>query len=76
MQTVKVLGKGQIVIPATLRNKYGIEPGIQLQILEYGNMIYLIPPDADPIENAMGCLTEAPSLTNELIKERKRDSQI
>jgi AbrB family looped-hinge helix DNA binding protein len=76
MQTVKVLGKGQIVIPAALRNKYRIKPGSKLQIFEYAKMIYLIPPDADPIENAMGCLPARPSLTEELLNERKKDFPI
>lgn len=73
MQTVKVLGKGQIVIPAALRNKYRIKPGSELQILEYGKMIYLIPSESDPIENAMGCLARRPSLSEELVQERKKD---
>jgi AbrB family looped-hinge helix DNA binding protein len=36
VESVRVLAKGQIVIPATLRKKYGLEPGADLGIFEYG----------------------------------------
>ena len=73
MQRVKVLAKGQVVIPASMRKKYGIQPGCKIQIFEYGNLIYLVPPAEDPVEQAMGCLPATPSLSEELLKERKTD---
>jgi len=74
MQLVKVLGKGQVVIPASIRKKYRIQPGAEIQIFEYGNLIYLLPPTKDPIKQAMGCLPATPSLSEELLQERKKDS--
>ena len=73
MDTVKVLTKGQVVIPAKIRKKYDIQPGNSLQIFEYGNLIYLVPPSRDPLKAAMGCLPQKPSLTKALLKERKKD---
>ena len=73
MQTVKVLGKGQIVIPAQIRKKYRLQPGAEVQILEYGGMIYLVPSTYDPVDSALGCLPKAPSLSEELIRERGKD---
>jgi AbrB family looped-hinge helix DNA binding protein len=73
MQRVKVLAKGQVVIPASMRKKYSIQPGCKIQIFEYGNLIYLVPPVEDPVEQAMGCLPATPSLSEELLKERKTD---
>lgn len=73
MQTVKVLGKGQIVIPAAIRRKYQIRTGSRVQIFEYGSLIYLVPPSKDPVSDAMGCLPENPSLSGELLEERGRD---
>jgi AbrB family looped-hinge helix DNA binding protein len=73
METVRVLARGQIVIPAALRRKYGIQPGTDLQMFEYGNLIYLMPPAEDPILEAMGCLPESPSLADELLEERRKD---
>lgn len=73
MNTVKVLTKGQIVIPASIRKKYNIHPGHALQIFEYGNLLYLVPPVKDPVKDAMGCLPRQPSLSTTLLKERKKD---
>ncbi|MFH1981109.1 MAG: AbrB/MazE/SpoVT family DNA-binding domain-containing protein [Pseudomonadota bacterium] len=74
METVKVLAKGQIVIPAAIRKKYKIGPGMPIQIFEYGNLIYLVPPSEDAVQSAMGCLPRAPSLSAELLKERRKDA--
>ena len=49
MPTIKTLSKGQVVIPADIRKKYHIEPGSELQIMEYEGIIYLIPPVEDPV---------------------------
>lgn len=71
MATVKTLSKGQIVIPVHIRKKYHIEPGSELQIMEYGGLIYLIPPVDDPVQAACGMLPKKPSLTDQLLKERQ-----
>lgn len=71
MAIVKTLSKGQIVIPAEIRKRYGIKPGSELQIMEYGGIIYLIPPVEDPIKAACGILPSKPSLSAGLLKERK-----
>ena len=73
MKHAKVLAKGQIVIPASIRKKYGIQPGKVVQIFEYDNIIYIVPPARDPVEQAMGCLPSTPSLSEELLRERKED---
>ena len=73
MNTVKVLSKGQIVIPAGIRKKYEITPGSTIQMFEYENMIYLVPPAKDALRAAMGCLPDRPSLPDELLTERKKD---
>ena len=75
MTIVKTLSKGQIVIPAEIRKRYHIEPGTEIQIMEYGSIIYLIPPVEDPIKAACGVLPSEPSLSEKLIKERKRESR-
>ena len=73
MQSVKVLAKGQVVIPASIRKKYRIQPGSEIQIFEYGNLIYLVPPSKDPVKEAMGCLPATPSLSEDLLEERRKD---
>ncbi len=73
MKSVKVLAKGQIVIPASIRKKYSIQPGCEIQIFEYGNLIYLVPFSKDPVKEAMGCLPQTPSLSDKLLEERRKD---
>jgi AbrB family looped-hinge helix DNA binding protein len=71
MAIVKTLSKGQIVIPAAIRKRYHIEPGTEMQMMEYGGIIYLIPPVEDPIKAACGLLPSKPSLAEKLVRERK-----
>lgn len=71
MAIVKTLSKGQIVIPAEIRKKYHIKPGTKIQIMEYDDIIYLIPPVEDPIKAACGLLPSKPSLSEKLLVERK-----
>jgi len=73
MYTLKTLSKGQIVIPAEIRKKYNIEPGKEILLMEYGGIIYLIPPVKDAVESACRILPSKPSLSDMLLKERKRE---
>jgi len=73
MSKVRTLAKGQIVIPAEMRKKYHIDPGTELQIMEYGGIIYLIPPVSDPVKAAQGSLSSRPSLAGQLLRERRSD---
>jgi len=73
MAIVKTLSKGQIVIPAEIRKRYHIEPGTEIQIMEYGGIIYLIPPVEDPIKAACGILPSEPSLSGRLVRERRKE---
>lgn len=56
-----------------MRKKYNIQPGSGLHIMEYGDIMYLVPPVDDPIKAACGLLPEKPSLSKRLLKERKND---
>lgn len=73
MATVKTLAKGQIVIPVEIRKKYRIEPGTELQIMEYGGIVYLIPAVEDSIGAACGILPPKPSLAERLLRDRKKE---
>jgi AbrB family looped-hinge helix DNA binding protein len=73
MQTMNVLNKGQIVIPADIRHRYGIKPGTPLEIREVGDHleIYLLPPD--PIAAFRGSLKSADSLAIQLMEEHRKE---
>ncbi|MEQ1546681.1 AbrB/MazE/SpoVT family DNA-binding domain-containing protein [Methyloglobulus sp.] len=70
---MNVLNKGQIVIPAEIRHRYGIKPGTPLEIREVGDHLelYLLP--ADPIVAFRGSLKTTDSLINQLIEEHKQE---
>jgi AbrB family looped-hinge helix DNA binding protein len=75
MPIVRALSKGQIVIPAEIRKRLHIEPGTELQLMEYAGVLYLIPPVEDPIEAACGILPSKPSLAQKLLSDRKKDAR-
>lgn len=43
MSTVTVSPKFQVVIPAEIRRRFGIEPGARLQLVELGGSLRLLP---------------------------------
>ena len=75
MTVVKITEKGQILIPKVLRNKYGIKPGLKVQIIEEENGIIIKPAPENPIEVACGFLQGDFSFTDDLIQEHKREQE-
>ena len=74
MPTVKVSAKGWIVIPADIRKRYGIKAGDEVVIIDYGGSLGIVPRLRDPVAEACGILAdEGPSLTQELLRERRRE---
>ena len=70
----KVTVKGQVLIPGDIRKRHHIEPGSEVRFVEYGNIVCIVPVVADPVADAWGMLPSSePSLTEELLAERKRD---
>ncbi len=43
MTTVRVSSKGQIVLPKAIREKFGIKEGDELEVLDFGNEIVIVP---------------------------------
>ena len=64
--------KGQIVIPATLRRKYGIKEGTRIVISDNGDSIVLKPLTDEYLKKLQGSLKGKGAL-NELIDERRKD---
>jgi len=73
MPIVKTSAKGQLVIPAELRLKYGLKPGTLVYVSDTGKEIVLSPAPTHPIEAACGFLRSKKSLSKELIRERKKE---
>lgn len=73
MDTAYVTTKGQLVVPARLRRKYGIRAGTRVRFLERGAEIVLQPLTGQYIRSVCGLLEDAGPATPELLKERARD---
>jgi AbrB family looped-hinge helix DNA binding protein len=73
MHTATVSSKGWVVIPKPLREKYGIEKGMRVQVVDCGDVLALVPLPSDPAEALHGMLKGGSSLTEELLAERARE---
>ncbi len=67
-----VTTKGQIVIPAALRRKYGIKEGTRIIVSDNGNSIILKPITEQYLKKLQGSLKGRGGLKF-LIDERRRD---
>ncbi len=70
MKTAIVSPKGWVVIPAEMRERYGMRPGTKIAILDNGNGITLVPLSDDPVEALSGMFAGEP-LTDLLIAEHQ-----
>ena len=69
-----VTSKGQIVIPAEIRKKYGITKGTRISFVEVKGNLIMQPINEAFIESLEGCLKDRkPSLSEVLRRERKKD---
>jgi len=68
-----ISNKGWVVIPAELRKKYNLLPGTQVVIVDYGGVLSIIPALKNPIKQGRGMLKGLPSLTQDLLKERRKE---
>ncbi len=69
-----ISNKGWVVIPAELRKKYGLRPGAQVQIVDYGGVLALVPAMQDPVGESSGMLAgQGASLTRALLEEHRRE---
>jgi len=70
-----VSSKGQVIIPAELRERHGIDKGISVAWSEDGNRLILTPLK-HRIREIRGCLKPAPgapTMFDELFAERERE---
>jgi AbrB family looped-hinge helix DNA binding protein len=70
----KVNAKGRIVIPATLRQKYGIRKGTRIVIIDNGNLIILKPITEQYLKKLQGSLKGTGAL-KVLLDERRNKSE-
>lgn len=75
MYTVKVLSEGRIRLPKTIREKYGLEEGVQIKMVDHGGVFIVIPLAERPADVLHGMLEDGPSLTEDLLDSRSEDKE-
>jgi AbrB family looped-hinge helix DNA binding protein len=66
--------KGQIVIPASLRKKYGIKNGTKIIVTDIGDAILLKPVTEQYLKNLQGSL-KGKGVLKALVEERRKDNE-
>jgi AbrB family looped-hinge helix DNA binding protein len=75
METAYVTSKGQLVVPAKLRRRYGIKPGTKVCFIERRNEILFQPITKEYVRSVCGMLKSETSVTQELLRERAKDRE-
>ncbi len=70
---VRLSRKGWVVIPAALRAKYNLKPGVEVQVVDYGGVLAIVPLHRDPIQAGAGLLRGADSLAQAAVKEHHQE---
>lgn len=76
METAYVTSKGQLVVPARLRRKYGIKAGTKVRFVERDREIVLQPVTREFIRGVCGVLADHGPATPALLRERRRDKRL
>jgi AbrB family looped-hinge helix DNA binding protein len=78
MNTAYVTSKGQLVVPARIRRRFGIKPGTRINFLEEGERIIFQPVTPEYIDSFCGVFQQKPgekSVVQELLEERRAAKQ-
>jgi len=73
MEVAVVRSKGQIVIPAKIRKKFGIKNGSRIALIEKDEKIIMQPLDKEYFNNLAGILDEKGKMLKSLIDDKKKE---
>lgn len=73
MEISIVTTKGQVVIPAKIRRKYGIKNGTKVQFLEEEGEIKMVPITEETIDSNIGMFKTHGKLLKALAEEKKKE---
>ncbi len=76
IETSVVTTKGQLVVPARLRRRYGIKKGTLIAFLEDNGRIIVQPVNREYIRGLRGSLKGEPSPLSVLLEERQRERRL
>ncbi len=75
MEESTMTTKGQIVVPAKLRRRYGLKPGTKVYFIERNKEIVFQPVTKEYLKSVHGMLISASSVTKDLLKERAKERE-
>jgi AbrB family looped-hinge helix DNA binding protein len=78
MNAAYVTSKGQLVVPARIRRRFGIKPGTRINFVEEGDRIIFQPVTKEYINSFCGIFKQKPgekSVVQELIEERRAEKE-
>ena len=76
MEVTVVTVKGQIVIPAKIRRKFGIKKGTKVAFVEQKGKLILQPLDKDYFANLAGVLGTKGKLLRSLMESKKKEREL
>lgn len=76
MEISVVTGKGQIVVPAKIRRKFGIKKGTKIAFVEQNDKLIIQPFDKNYFENLAGILGTDGDMLKGLMEDKKKERQV
>lgn len=76
---VRMSSKGQVVLPAEVRRRYGLRPGVELELVDAGDHLVMWPRATDAVALLTGLLGAGPgerSLVDALLESRRTDAAV
>lgn len=72
--SMRVSSKGWVVIPAELRERYKLQAGSAVEVIDYGGVLAIVPVKENPIEESAGMLAgSGRSLTQALMVDHTQE---
>ena len=76
METSIVTVKGQIVVPAKFRKKFGIKKGTKIAFIEQNNKLIIQPLDKSYFESLAGMLGSEGDMLKSLMEDKKQEREL
>ena len=76
METSVVTVKGQVVVPANIRRKFGIKKGTKIAFIEQNGKLIIQPLDKNYFESLAGILGTEGKMLKSLMEDKKREREL
>lgn len=76
METSVVTVKGQVVVPANIRRKFGIKKGTKIAFIEQNGKLLIQPLNKNYFESLAGILGTEGKMLKSLMEDKKREREL